>query len=165
MELRLALLKIYFPYHLKTLSFCLSKSPKASPNRNWWTFTLVQPQVLTYEEILDSFHVLMLKLSFTRDMAKYLDFYTLQRWCTFPTRLGFTKTRSFISLPLDQNGRSPNLSFPYHQLSIWLSYCNLYDPGRAHNAKWLHLKLLNIWPLKSLCSWVAIHKWDTQGKP
>src|SRR3954471_6027201 len=23
---------------------------------------------------------------------------------------------------------------PYHQLSIWLSYCNLYDPSRSHNA-------------------------------
>jgi hypothetical protein len=31
-----------------------------------------------YEEILDSFHVLMLKLSFARNMAKYLDF-TLYR--------------------------------------------------------------------------------------
>src|SRR3954469_4940948 len=98
----------------------------------------------------------MLKLSNTRDMAKYL-VSSICRGCELsPQDLIFTKTGPFRSLPLDQNGRAPNLLIPYHQLSIWLSYCNLYDPGRAHNAMWLHWKLLNIWHLKSLCSWVEI---------
>ena len=50
----------------------------------------------------------MLKLSFDRDMAKYLDFFTLCRGGALsPQDLIFTKTGSFRSLPLDQNGRAP----------------------------------------------------------
>src|SRR3954470_23781015 len=105
----------------------------------------------------------MLKLSIARDTAKYLDF-TLSRGGALSQQDSTCiETISFRSLPLDQNGRVPKPIIPYHQLSIWLSYCNLYDLGRAHNAKWLHLKLLNIRHLKSLCSWVAFHKCDTQG--
>src|SRR3954466_14042645 len=48
----------------------------------------------------------MLKLSFTRDMAKYLDFPSAEV-VHFPHKTWFPKTRSFRSLPLDQNGRVP----------------------------------------------------------
>src|SRR3954469_8733213 len=109
--------------------------------------TLVQPQVFKLrnwdEEILDSFHVLMLKLSFARDMAKYLDF-SLYRGGALPHKTWFHQDKIFQKPSLRPEWTRSNLSIPYHQLSIWLSYCNLYDPGRAHNAKWLHLKLLNI---------------------
>ena len=142
-----SLLKIGFSYQLKSLSFSLSKLFPRYHQYTLRSFTLVHPQVLLRswsDEILDSFHVLMLKLSITMDLAKYLDSSICRGCALSPQALIFTKTGPFRSLPLDQNGRAPNLSFPYHQLSIWLSYCNLYDPGRAHNAKWLHLKLLNI---------------------
>ena len=80
----------------------------------------------------------MLKLSIAEDTAKYLDFYSLERWCTFPTRLGFTKTRSFRSLPLDQNGRAPN----YQTL-----------PPTVHMAKFLQ----PIWSWQSpYCQLVAL---------
>src|SRR3954466_13241484 len=48
----------------------------------------------------------MLKLSFTRDMAKYLDFPSAEV-VHFPHKTWFPKTRSFRSFPLDQNGRVP----------------------------------------------------------
>ena len=79
MELRLALLKIDFPYPLKTLSFRLTKTfPRHLPIEigdpfNPCSTTSFYLRNLD-DEILDSFHVLMLKLSFSRDMAKYLDF-------------------------------------------------------------------------------------------
>src|SRR3954469_21046912 len=54
------------------------------------------------EDIIDSFHVLILKLSNTRDMAKYLDS-SISRGCELsPQDLIFTKTGPFRSLPLDQ---------------------------------------------------------------
>src|SRR3954465_11017731 len=57
------------------------------------------------KEILDSFHVLMLKLSNTRDMV--LRFFHLQRLCTFPTRLDFHQDRTFQKPSLRPNGRIP----------------------------------------------------------
>ena len=78
MELRLALLKMDFSLSFENTKFLLDKNhPRHLPIEIGDPSTLVQPQVLLRnwdEEILDSFHVLMLKLSFTRDMAKYLDF-------------------------------------------------------------------------------------------
>src|SRR3954464_13845869 len=99
----------------------------------------------------------MLKLSIAGDTAKYLDFTLPIGGALSPHDSTCIETRSFRSLPLDQMDVFHPIT-PYHLLSIWLSYCNLYDPGRAHNAMWLHLKLLNRWHLKSLCSWVAFHK-------
>src|SRR3954470_16152909 len=54
------------------------------------------------EEILDSFHVLMLELSNTRDMAKYLDSSICRGRALSPQDLIFTKTGPFRSLPLVQ---------------------------------------------------------------
>ena len=129
------------------------------------SFTLVHPQVLLRswsDEILDSFHVLMLKLSIAMDLAKYLDFPSAEV-VHFPHQTWFPKTGPFRSLPLAKWTRS-NLSSHYHQLSKWLSSSNLYDQGRAHIAKWLHCKLSQHLASKSLCAWVAYHKWDTQAK-
>ena len=53
------------------------------------------------DEILDSFHVLMLKLSIAMDLAKYLDFPSVEV-VHFPHQTWFPKTRPFRSLPLDQ---------------------------------------------------------------
>ena len=135
------MLKIDFPYHLKTLSFCLTKSfPRHLPIEIGDPSTLVQPQVLLRnwdEEILDSFHVLMLKLSFSRDMAKYLGFTLCRGGALSPQDL-VSQDKIFQKPSLRPTWTRSNLSFPYNQLSIWLSYCNLYDPGRAHNAMWLH---------------------------
>ena len=44
----------------------------------------------------------MLKLSFAKDMAKYLDFTLCRGGALFPPDLIFTKTGPFRSLPLDQ---------------------------------------------------------------
>src|SRR4051812_25290813 len=108
---------------------------------------LFKPQDFNFrnldDEILDCFHVLMLKLSFARDMAKYLDFSLCRGGALSPQDL-VSQDKIFQKPSLRPKWTRSNLSFPYHKLSIWLSYCNLYDPGRAHNSKWLHLKLLNI---------------------
>src|SRR4051812_43614036 len=88
-----------------TKFFFKKKLSQGTTNRNWGIFTLVQPQVLLRnwdEEILDSFHVLMLKLSFTKYMAKYLDSSICSGCALSPQDLIFTKTGPFRSLPLDQ---------------------------------------------------------------
>src|SRR3954467_5463231 len=106
----------------------------------------------------------MLKLSFTRDMAKYLDFTLCRGGALSPQDL-VSQDKIFQKPSLRPKMDAFQPIKHYHPLSIWLSSCNLYDHGRAHIAKWLHLKLLNICHHKSLCSWVAIHKCDTQGSP
>src|SRR3954470_11188907 len=74
---------------------------------------------------------LRLKMSFTEDMAKYLGF-ILSRVCALsPQDTTCIETRLFRSIPLDHHGRVPSYQ-PYHQLSIWLSSCNLVGQGRAH---------------------------------
>ena len=90
------------------------------------------------EEILDSFHILMLKLSFSRDMAKYLDSSICRGGALSPQALIFTKTGPFRSLPLDQNGRVPT----YQKL-----------PPTVHMAKFLQ----PIWSWQSpYCQVVAL---------
>ena len=54
------------------------------------------------EDYIRSVHVLMLKLSNTRDMAKYLDSSICRGCALSPQDLIFTKTGPFSSLPLDQ---------------------------------------------------------------
>src|SRR3954465_10422714 len=89
----------------------------------------------------------MLKLSFTRDMAKYLDF-SICRGCALSPPDLVSQDKTFQKPSLRPNGRAPTYHSHYHQLSKWLSSSNLYDQGRAHIAKWLHYKLLNTWPPK-----------------
>src|SRR3954471_13285051 len=69
---------------------------------------------------------LMLKLSVVGDTDKYLGF-TLSRGQDSTC----IEMRLFRSIPLDHHGRVPSYQ-PYHQLSIWLSSCNLVGQGRAH---------------------------------
>src|SRR3954471_3030932 len=83
----------------------------------------------------------MLKLSFTRDMAKYLDFTLCGGGALSPQDLVSPRQDLSEAFPYTKMYAFQPIKL-YHQLSIWLSSCNLYDPGRAHNAKWLHLKLL-----------------------
>src|SRR3954468_13436086 len=73
----------------------------------------------------------MLKFSIAGDTAKYLDFTLSRGGALSPQDSTCIETRSFRSLPLDQMDAYQTYH-PYHLLSIWLSYCNLYDPGRAH---------------------------------
>src|SRR3954471_9991455 len=73
----------------------------------------------------------MLKLSIAGDTAKYLDFTLLRGGALSPQDSTCIETRSFRSLPLDQMDAFHPIT-PYHLLSTWLCYCNLYDPGRAH---------------------------------
>src|SRR3954469_3615903 len=114
---------------------------------------LFKPQDFNFrnlnDEILDCFHVLMLKLSFTRDMAKYLDF-TLCRGGVLSPQDLVSQDKIFQKPSLRPKMDAFQPIKHYHPLSIWLSCCNLYDHGRAHIAKWLHLKLLNIWHLKRI---------------
>src|SRR3954462_7141283 len=90
---------------LKSLSFSLSKLSQGTTNRYWGPSPLFNHKILLRnwdEEILDSFHVLMLKLSNTRDMAKYLDSSICRGCALSPQDLIFTKIGPFRSLPLDQ---------------------------------------------------------------
>jgi hypothetical protein len=95
------------------------------------------------------------KLSVTGDMAKYIVFNPLQRWCTFPTRLSQpllrwcsfcsngqvkTKTRLFRSNPSDQPGRVPS----YNSLppSVHLvEFSQLSWSRQSPYDSWLHWKL------------------------
>src|SRR3954469_25849170 len=74
---------------------------------------------------------LMLKMSVTGDMAKYLGFTLSRGGALSPQDSTCIDTRLFRSIPLDHHGRVPSYQ-PYHQLSIWLSSCNLVGQGRAH---------------------------------
>ena len=74
---------------------------------------------------------LMLKLSVTGDTTKYLGFTLSRGGALSPQDSTCIETRLFRSIPLDHDGRVPSYQ-PYHQLSIWLSSCNLVGQGRAH---------------------------------
>src|SRR4051812_26190181 len=74
---------------------------------------------------------LMLKLSVAGDMAKYLGFILSRGGALSPQDSTCIETRLFRSIPLDHHGRISSYQ-PYHQLSIWLSSCNLVGQGRAH---------------------------------
>ena len=74
---------------------------------------------------------LMLKMSITGDTAKYLGFTLSRGGALSPQDSTCIETRLFRSIPLDHHGRVPSYQ-PYHQLSIWLSSCNLVGQGRAH---------------------------------
>src|SRR3954465_15513933 len=74
---------------------------------------------------------LMLKLSVARDTAKYLGFTLSRGGALSPQDSTCIDTRLFRSIPLDHHGCVPSYQ-PYHQLSIWLSSCNLVGQGRAH---------------------------------
>ena len=74
--------------------------------------TLVHPQVLFRnwsDEILDCFHVLMLKLSFTRDMAKYLGFTLCRGGALYPQAL-VSQDKIFQKLSLRPTWTRSNLS-------------------------------------------------------
>src|SRR3954463_4454263 len=74
---------------------------------------------------------LMLKLSVSGDTAKYLGFTLSRGGALCPQYSTCIETRLFRSIPLDRHGCVPSYP-PYHQLSIWLSSCNLVGQGRAH---------------------------------
>jgi hypothetical protein len=118
------------------------------------------------------------KLSVTGDMAKYLVFNPLQRWCTFPIRLSQpllpwcsfcsngqvkTKTRPFRSNPSDQPGRVPS----YNSLppSVRLAeFSQLNWSRQSPYDSWLHWKLhdLNVSNL-FVPGWPSF-KWDTHNR-
>ena len=70
------------------------------------------------------FHALMLKLSIAGDTAKYLDFTLSRGGALSPQDSTCIETRSFRSLPLDQNGRAPT----YHPLPPTVHLAKLLQP-------------------------------------
>src|SRR4051812_47869521 len=74
---------------------------------------------------------LMLKMSVTEDKAKYLGFTLSRGGALSPQVSTCIEKRLFVSIPSDHHGCIPSCQ-PYHQLSIWMSSCNLVGQGRAH---------------------------------
>src|SRR3954462_10999887 len=74
---------------------------------------------------------LMLKMSVTRDGAKYLGFTLSRGGALSPQDSTCIETRLFRRNPSDHHGRVPSYQL-YHHLSSWLSSCNFVGQGRAH---------------------------------
>ena len=74
---------------------------------------------------------LMLKMSITGDTAKYLGFTLSRDGALFPQDSTCIEMIILRNNPSDHHGRVPSYHH-YHQLSIWLSSCNLVGQGRAH---------------------------------
>src|SRR4051812_25561465 len=74
---------------------------------------------------------LMLKISVTEDTAKYLGFTLSRGGALSPQDSTCIEMRLFRSFPSYHHGRVSSYQ-TYHQLSIWLSSCNLVGQGRAH---------------------------------
>src|SRR3954465_705008 len=73
---------------------------------------------------------LMVKMSITRDMAKYLGITLSRGGALFPQDSTCIETTLFRNNPSDQHRRVPSYHH-YDQLSVRLSSCNLVGQGRS----------------------------------
>jgi hypothetical protein len=116
-------------------------------------------------------------LSVTGDTAKYLVLTLCRGGALFPQDLVNpfcrethfasngqvkTKMRPFRSIPSDQMDAFHPTNI-YHPLSAWLEFLQLSWPRQSPYCHVVALEASRLECLQSLCSWVAVHKWDTPG--